>query len=165
MNRAERNDARRHDGQPGHETAVKMIDSAGITLATQSFGRASDPAILLVMGATASMLGWPDEFCGDLAQRGFFVIRFDHRDTGQSTTFAPGQADYALEDMAADVIAIMDAYGLDHAHLAGMSLGGLISQMVALQHPGRVATLTAVILHRIWVDGTVFEPDVAPQMA
>ncbi|MDD9732037.1 alpha/beta hydrolase [Mameliella sp. AT18] len=153
MTRAEPDDARLLHGQPVHANAVKLAESAGITLATQSFGRPSDPAILLVMGATTSMLGWPDEFCADLAKREFFVIRFDHRDTGESTTVPPGQAAYSVEDMAGDVIAVMDAYSLVRAHLAGMSLGGMISQMVALLDPERLASLTLLASEPLGWDG------------
>lgn len=132
---------------------MRLVEHKGITLATQTFGRAGDPAMLLVMGATASMLGWPDEFCTALAERGLFVIRFDHRDTGQSTTVPPGEASYTVEDMAGDVIAILDACGLDRAHLTGMSLGGYIAQMVAAEQPGRVASLTLIASEPLGWDG------------
>lgn len=132
---------------------MKMIEAGGVRIATQSFGSASDPAILLIMGATASMLGWPDRLCLDLAGRGFFVIRFDHRDTGQSTTLPPGQASYAAEDLAADVIAILDGYGLKQTTLMGMSLGGFIAQMVALKHPQRVRSLILVASEPLGWDG------------
>lgn len=134
-------------------SAMRPVEHHGIRLATQSFGRAGDPAILLVMGATASMLGWPDEFCAALADRGLFVIRFDHRDTGRSTTVPPGAADYAVEDLAGDVTAILDAYGLAGAHLAGMSLGGYVAQMLAVTHPERVASLTLIGSEPLGWDG------------
>lgn len=105
------------------------------------------------MGATASMLGWPDAFCMALADRGLYVIRFDHRDTGQSTTAPPGEADYAVEDMAGDVIGIMDAYRLETAHILGMSLGGLIAQMLALEHSDRVRSLTLIACEPLGWDG------------
>lgn len=132
---------------------MRMVEHKGITLAVQTFGRADDPAMLLVMGATASMLGWPDEFCTALAEKGLFVIRFDHRDTGQSTTVPPGEASYTVEDMAGDVIAILDACGLDRAHLTGMSLGGYIAQMVAAEQPGRVGSLTLIASEPLGWDG------------
>lgn len=132
---------------------MRPVEHDGISLATQTFGRTGDPAMLLVMGATASMLGWPDAFCAALADRGLFVIRFDHRDTGQSTTVPPGEASYAVEDLAGDVVAILDAYGLDRAHLAGMSLGGYIAQMVAVEHPGRVVSLTLIASEPLGWDG------------
>lgn len=124
-----------------------------ISLATESFGAAGNPVLVLIMGATASMLGWPEALCHALANRGLHVLRFDHRDTGQSTTVPPGQASYSVEDMAGDVLAIMAGYGVERAHLAGMSLGGYIAQIVALQHPGRVASLTLIASEPLGWDG------------
>lgn len=132
---------------------MKRIESAGVTLATESFGQPGNPALVLVMGATASMLGWPDALCHALAGRGLFVVRFDHRDTGASTTVPPGDATYSVEDLAGDVLAVMDGYGLQRAHLAGMSLGGYIAQMVALMEPGRVASLTLIASEPLGWDG------------
>lgn len=134
---------------------MKTIDRNGVSLATESFGRVGDPAVVLVMGATASMLGWPDDFCAALAAGGLYVIRFDHRDTGQSTTLAPGLAAYAVEDMAGDVLAVMDGHGVARAHLVGMSLGGYIAQMLALTAPGRVASLTLIASEPLGWDGAV----------
>lgn len=132
---------------------MRIIDLNGRELATESFGNAADPALLLIMGATASMLGWPDEFCEDLAGGGIFVIRFDHRDTGRSTTVPFGAATYSVEDMAEDCIAILDAYGRDKASLLGMSLGGYIAQMLALTHPERVASVTLIGSEPLGWDG------------
>lgn len=132
---------------------MKRIESAGVTLATESFGQPGNPALVLVMGATASMLGWPDALCHALAGRGLFVVRFDHRDTGASTTVPPGEATYSVEDLAGDVLAVMDGYGLQRAHLAGMSLGGYIAQMVALMEPWRVASLTLIASEPLGWDG------------
>jgi pimeloyl-ACP methyl ester carboxylesterase len=132
---------------------MPIVDHDGTRLVTQAFGRPGDPAILLVMGATASMLGWPDAFCLALAERGHHVIRFDHRDTGQSTTLEPGTADYAVEDMAGDARAILEAHGLARAHLVGMSLGGYIAQMLAVTDPGRVASLTLIASEPLGWDG------------
>lgn len=123
---------------------MRIVDTQGIRLAVETFGQPGDPALLLVMGATESMLGWPDPFCTALAERGLRVIRFDHRDTGQSTTVPAGEARYAVEDMAGDALAILDACGCDRAHLAGMSLGGYLAQMLALTHPERVTSLTLI---------------------
>jgi pimeloyl-ACP methyl ester carboxylesterase len=132
---------------------MKVIDSKGTKLATEAFGRPEDPAVVLVMGATASMLGWPDALCNALADQGLHILRFDHRDTGQSTTAAPGEATYAVEDMAGDVLAVMDGYGLETAHLVGMSLGGYIAQMVAIMQPGRVASLALISTEPLGWDG------------
>lgn len=134
-------------------TPMKFVETRGIRLATQSFGKASDPTILLIMGATASMLGWPDEFALALAGAGFHVIRFDHRDTGQSTASPPGAPGYSVEDMADDTLAILDAYGVSKAHLIGMSLGGYIAQMVALIARDRVHSLTLIASEPLGWDG------------
>nr|WP_255553469.1 alpha/beta hydrolase [Maritimibacter sp. DP1N21-5] len=107
----------------------------------------------MVMGATASMLSWPDALVEALGKRGLFVIRFDHRDTGETTTVPPGAADYVVEDMAQDVLAVMDGYGLARAHVVGMSLGGYIGQMLALEHPNRVASLTLIASEPLGWDG------------
>lgn len=141
---------------PGTE---KRVIRGDIALATEAFGNPRDPTILMIMGATASMLWWPDELCEALAATGRFVIRYDNRDTGQSTTRPPGPPHYSLDDMAEDAVAILDAYGNDRAHLVGMSLGGMIAQIVALAHPGRVATLTAISSGRVDED----DPDL-PEM-
>lgn len=140
---------------------VKSIMAKRATLAAQSFGSPCHPAVLLVMGATASMLGWPDELCHRLAAREYFVVRYDHRDTGLSTTFAPGSPRYSVEDLAADLIAVMDAFGRPHAHLVGMSLGGLIAQIAALSWPERVASLTLIGSEPLGWDGPPL-PHIAP---
>src|SRR5215217_7426123 len=106
---------------------MKTVSHDEVTLATEAFGSPTDPTLIMVMGATASMLTWPDELCAFLAQRGLHVIRFDHRDTGASTNLPLGTATYAVEDMANDVLAIADAYGVNRFHLMGMSLGAYIS--------------------------------------
>lgn len=122
----------------------KAVERPGLTLATEAFGDPSDPAILLIMGATSSMLWWPGAFCEQLAGAGRYVIRYDNRDTGRSTTGAPGKPTYTTDDMADDALRILDDYGIDQAHLAGMSLGGMIAQLVALKAPERVRTLTLI---------------------
>lgn len=132
---------------------MKRISHRDILLATESFGTAGNPALVMVMGATASMMGWPEALCRALAGKGLFVIRFDHRDTGQSTTVPPGEASYSVEDMAGDVLAVLKGYGLERAHLAGMSLGAYIAQMVALQEPERVASLTLIASEPLGWDG------------
>lgn len=137
------------------------IELGDASSATQSFGDAENPAIVLVMGATASMLGWPDELCEGLAEAGFFVLRYDHRDTGGSTTQPFGAATYSVEDMADDLIGIMDAYRIGSAHLVGMSLGGLICQMLAIDGPDRVISLTLIGSEPLGWDGQPL-PHIAP---
>lgn len=132
---------------------MRVVEHQDVKLTTEAFGDRNDPAVLLIMGATASMLGWPDAFCASLAGCGFHVIRFDHRDTGQSTTVPPGEATYTVEDLADDAIAILDAYRIDKAHLVGMSLGGYLAQMLAVAHPGRIASLTLIASEPLGWDG------------
>jgi pimeloyl-ACP methyl ester carboxylesterase len=101
------------------------------------------------MGAMASGVWWPRSFCAQLAERGRFVIRCDHRDTGRSTSYGPGGATYSVETFADDAIAILEAYSIESGHLVGMSLGGYVSQLVALKAPRRVATLTLIASERL----------------
>ncbi|SFZ85712.1 Pimeloyl-ACP methyl ester carboxylesterase [Devosia enhydra] len=124
--------------------AFARVSSEGITLATESFGSGERGTILLVMGATASMLWWPDTLCEALAAGGYRVIRFDHRDTGHSTTGAPGEIAYDLDDMVGDLLAILDHHAVPAAHLVGMSLGGLLGQIAAIAHADRVESLTLI---------------------
>ncbi|MDH4421681.1 MULTISPECIES: alpha/beta fold hydrolase [Bacillus] len=120
----------------------KMFKINDIDICTESFGNSNDPAILLIMGATCSMIYWDEEFCEQLANTGRFVIRFDNRDVGRSVTYEPGISNYSVTDMAEDAIGVLDAYHIDKAHLFGMSLGGMIAQIAAVKHPERILTLT-----------------------
>ncbi len=116
----------------------KIIAKNNIEIFTECFGKSSDPALLLMMGAGASMIWWDELFCEKLASEGLFVIRYDNRDTGKSSIWPPGKPAYSVTDMAADVINILDGYSIAKAHLAGMSLGGMLAQIVAVSHPERV---------------------------
>lgn len=124
-----------------------------VELATETFGSRSDPALLLIMGAMASMLWWPEEFCEQLASRGRYVIRYDNRDTGLSTTHPPGEPGYTFADMAEDAVAILDGYGLETADIVGISMGGFLAQRLALIHPDRVRTLTVMSSSPLGIDG------------
>lgn len=121
-----------------------LIQSRDVSLATESTGDPANPPILLIMGAMASGVWWPDELCRELAARGRFVIRYDHRDTGASTSYAPGEAPYDVEDLADDAMHVLDGYGISEAHLVGMSLGGYIAQLLALKYPDRVLSITMI---------------------
>ncbi|WP_426574886.1 alpha/beta fold hydrolase [Aquihabitans sp. McL0605] len=132
---------------------VQVAPANGLELAYETFGDPSDPAILLVMGLGTQMLAWPEAMCTALAGAGHFVIRFDNRDVGLSTFIdapVPSIADillkrntaYQVNDMASDALALVDHLGIDRFHLAGTSMGGFISQTMAIRAPERVLTLS-----------------------
>lgn len=134
---------------PTVEHRIKQVENQGVRLYTEAFGNPGDPAILLLMGAMSSSVWWPQAFCRQLAARGRCVIRYDHRDTGQSTSYPPGEPAYTLEDLADDAMRVLDGHGLRRAHLAGMSLGGYLAQLLALKHPICVRTLTLIASERL----------------
>lgn len=115
-----------------------------IDICTESFGNPNDPAVLLIMGAMCSMVYWDEEFCQRLANTGRYVIRYDNRDVGRSVAYEPGNSHYTVVDMADDAVGVLDAYHITQAHIVGMSLGGMIAQIVALRHPQRVPTITLI---------------------
>jgi pimeloyl-ACP methyl ester carboxylesterase len=130
-----------------------------IEICFETFGDPADPALLLVMGLGTQMLGWHEDFCTDLAGRGFHVIRYDNRDIGRSTILsgAPvptlGQilrrdrraASYSLAEMAADGVGLLDHLEIERAHLVGVSMGGMIAQTIAARRPERVLSLTSIM--------------------
>jgi pimeloyl-ACP methyl ester carboxylesterase len=122
----------------------RMIRAGDVDLCTESFGDPDDPPILLIMGIGASMLWWDERFCRRLADGGRFVLRYDHRDTGRSTTFPPGKPGYPGAALVTDAVAVLDGYGIAAAHVVGMSAGGGIAQHMALGHADRVASLVLV---------------------
>ncbi|EJR29376.1 alpha/beta fold hydrolase [Bacillus mycoides] len=122
----------------------KIIKIHEIDICTESFGNSEDPAVLLIMGAMCSMVYWDEEFCQQLADTGRYVIRYDNRDVGRSTTYEPGSSHYTVVDMADDVVGVLDAYHIDEAHIVGMSLGGMIAQIIALRNPQRVLSITLI---------------------
>ena len=122
----------------------RIVHANGVDLCVETFGDPADPAILLIMGSSASMDWWEDEFCLRLAAGSRFVIRYDHRDTGRSVSYEPGAPRYTLRDLVADAVGLLDTLGLGRAHVVGMSMGGAIAQLVALDHPDRVASLTLI---------------------
>src|SRR5690606_38977424 len=126
------------------ETAAKIINANNIQLCTESFGSIKNPTILLVAGATVSMLFWDEEFCQKLAEKGFFVIRYDNRDVGKSTNYEPGSTPYDIVDLVDDAISILDGYHIDKANFVGMSLGGLITQIASVKYANRVDSITLI---------------------
>jgi pimeloyl-ACP methyl ester carboxylesterase len=114
----------------------------GIELEYEAFGDTKSPPLLLIAGLGAQMLSWDEDFCRLLAGRGFRVIRFDNRDVGMSTWM---EGEYTLDDMAADAAALLDALGVPAAHIVGASMGGFIAQLVALNHPDHVLSLTSIM--------------------
>ena len=138
---------------PAVDPAERVVD-----IAYERFGDPDAPPVLLVMGLGGGMLGWPSGFCQLLVERGLQVIRFDNRDVGESTHLndAPepdvmavvagdtSSASYTLSEMAADTAGLLDALGLDSAHIVGVSLGGMIAQTLAIDHPERVRSLTSI---------------------
>jgi pimeloyl-ACP methyl ester carboxylesterase len=134
----------------------------GIDLCYQTLGDPGDEPLLLVMGLGAQMIAWPLELCEGLVDRGFHVIRYDNRDTGRSTWLdasagdfmtaftaalagEPVTAPYTLSDMAADGIALLGHLDIDAAHVVGASMGGMIAQAMAIEHPHRLRSLTSVM--------------------
>ena len=135
--------------------------AAGVELCYQTYGDASGDPLLLVMGLGGPMTWWDPHLCTKLARAGFFVIRYDNRDTGRSsrirarvtrrqlarafTTRRAAQAPYTMADLAGDAVALLDHLGIESAHLAGVSMGGMVAQTVAVLHPARVRSLTSIM--------------------
>jgi pimeloyl-ACP methyl ester carboxylesterase len=136
-----------------------MAKVGEIEICYETFGNRDDPALLLVMGLGTQMIAWPEGFCRQLAERGFYVIRYDNRDCGRSTHLrdlgAPtmkqllmrdrSAATYSLADMAADGIGLLGALGIDRAHVAGASMGGMLAQTMAIRFPDRVLSLASLM--------------------
>lgn len=152
--------------RPGRRTShsqAGLVNTNGITLAYEQFGSAKNEAILLIAGTNGQLTAWPASLCEYLARRGYQVIRFDNRDVGLSTKFPQAglpdwaaiglalQANrappvpYTLDDMADDAAGLLDALSIDKAHVVGASMGGMIAQRLAYNHPQRVLTLTSVM--------------------
>lgn len=142
---------------------MKFVKANGIELAYDSFGADKDAVILLIAGLGTQMIRWTDPFCEELAGQAYRVIRFDNRDAGCSTHFGDwGVLDftelaaalmagrrpdvpYTLYDMAADAIALLDALAIERAHVVGRSMGGMIAQIMASEHPARVLSLASIM--------------------
>ena len=142
---------------------MPSVSANGITLEYESFGDPGAPPLLLIMGLGGQMIHWHERFCALLAAQGLRVIRFDNRDAGRSTVMSdagsagvqamlqawlmrqPLEAPYLLSDMAADVVGLMDALDIEAAHICGMSMGGMIGQLLAIEHRERVLSLTSMM--------------------
>lgn len=123
----------------------RTINANGIDIWTESFGNPRDIPLLLVMGATAQGIYWEGDFCRQLVEGGRYVIRYDNRDTGQSSCIDFASQPYTLNDMAEDAVGVLDAYGIGSAHAVGASMGGMICQILAIQHRERVKTITSIM--------------------
>ena len=121
-----------------------LLDVNGARIAAETFGAADDPAVLLIMGAGASMDWWEPEFCTRLAAAGRYVIRYDHRDTGESESYPPGRPGYTSDELFGDAAGVLDALGVARAHVVGMSAGGAMAQLLVISAPARVRTLTLI---------------------
>jgi len=142
---------------------MAQLDVNGLKIEYDTFGQAGADPILLIMGLGTQMTAWTPDFCDALAENGHFVVRFDNRDIGLSTKFDGARAPsrlrymmnhllrvplgqpYSLEDMASDSAGVLDALNLDSAHVVGASMGGMIAQLVAINHPQRVKSLTSIM--------------------
>jgi pimeloyl-ACP methyl ester carboxylesterase len=142
---------------------MPFAPSNGLSLCYETIGDPNDPPLLLVMGLGAQMISWEDEFCNRLAAKGFHIIRFDNRDCGLSTKFDGVAADpvtaltasmddqpvppapYNLSDMADDAFGLLDHLGIERAHIVGASMGGMIVQTMAAEHPDRLLSLTSIM--------------------
>ena len=141
---------------------MPIINVDGITLDYDRRGDADGPTLLMIMGLGAQRIAWPEELLDDLAGRGFDVVSFDNRDVGGSTwldgpeipgsqlgeAFVGGAADdppYTLADLATDAVGLLDALGIDQAHVVGASMGGMVAQHLAISHADRVASLTSIM--------------------
>lgn len=136
----------------------RMVSAAGVELWTEGLGDPADIPILLLMGASGQGILWPDPFCASLVEAGRYLIRYDHRDTGKSTTRDFAEHPYDLDDLASDALAILDAYDLEKVHLVGASMGGMIGQLLAIHHPHRVSSLVSMLS----TPGGALHVDVSP---
>ena len=142
---------------------MTAVSANGITIEYESIGDPAASPILLVMGLGMQLIAWPDAFCQGLVQRGFRVIRFDNRDCGLSSKIharrqpnivaalaaawlrLPVRVPYTLDDMAADAVGLLDALEVPRAHIVGLSMGGMIAQVIAARYPDRVSSLTSIM--------------------
>lgn len=142
---------------------MPSISANGLRIEYETFGDPASPALLLIMGLGGQLIQWPDEFCAALADAGHYVIRYDNRDVGLSTRLGhvgkpklmragvlstlrlPVRAPYKLDDMATDALGLLDALGIRRAHIVGISMGGMIAQILAARHAERVISLVSIM--------------------
>jgi pimeloyl-ACP methyl ester carboxylesterase len=142
---------------------MTAVAANGITIECETLGDPAATPILLIMGLGMQLVAWPDAFCRGLIDRGFRVIRFDNRDSGLSSKIRvrrqpnlvaalaaswlrlPVRSPYTLDEMAADAVGLLDALDIPRAHVAGLSMGGMIAQVVAARYPARVLSLTSIM--------------------
>ncbi|MBU1215002.1 MAG: alpha/beta fold hydrolase [Gammaproteobacteria bacterium] len=133
----------------------------GSTLWSESFGNPADRAVLLIMGAMNQGIFWPDEFCRGLAQAGHHVIRYDHRDTGKSSTVDFQKHPYDLDTLAQDAVAMLQGHRVGKAVIVGLSMGGYIAQLLAIDHPecvDRLVLISTTADHRPYMAATMGQP-------
>lgn len=141
---------------------MAQVDANGIQIEYETFGEPDSPALLLIIGLASQLTAWDEKLCQQLAQQGHYVIRFDNRDAGLSSKIEEagvpdimqtieaqmkGEAispPYTIEDMADDAVGLLDAIGIEKAHVCGMSMGGMIAQTIAINYPKRVLSLISV---------------------
>ncbi|MEO0962236.1 MAG: alpha/beta hydrolase [Pseudomonadota bacterium] len=152
---------------------MPQANANGLSFEYETFGDKANPPLLLIMGVGCQLVMWPESFCNGLADLGFYVIRYDNRDVGLSSkiedagepdimaavtaqlTGQPVTSPYSLDDMADDAAGLMDALGIETAHIVGASMGGMIAQLVAIRHPGKVKSMVSIM-------STTGNPDVPP---
>jgi pimeloyl-ACP methyl ester carboxylesterase len=152
---------------------MPQANANGLSFEYETFGDKANPPLLLIMGVGCQLVMWPESFCNGLADLGFHVIRYDNRDVGLSSkiddagapdimaavtaqlTGQPVTSPYSLDDMADDAAGLMDALGIDAAHVVGASMGGMIAQLVAIRHPEKVKSMVSIM-------STTGNPDVPP---
>ncbi len=123
----------------------KFVDVGELRFWCETFGKSEDPALLLVMGSGGQGIMWPTEFCERLTQEGFFVIRYDNRDTGLSSSIDYAKNPYSLMDLGSDAIGILDSLNIQKAHVVGASMGGSIATLLGAHFPDRLETMVLML--------------------
>jgi pimeloyl-ACP methyl ester carboxylesterase len=132
---------------------LRFANNDYINIWSESFGNHKNPAVLLISGAGSQGILWPDIFCKELAKQGYFVIRFDHRDSGKSTSVNYLFDQYTIMDMAKDAVAVLDHYKIKKANIVGFSMGGQIGQFLGAYYPNRVNSLTLIATSTSFKEG------------